>query len=121
MKRFFLGLALTGMFFAAMLSTSIVITGCKSPTQQKVAVNTLFSLHKAADLALDDYLDLVNKGTLATNSVPKVLTAYTTFQAAYNSAVVLVASGTNIVAPQSVVDAAAAFASTVTSAKKGSL
>ena len=99
-----------------------IVTGCKhTPTQQKVAVNTLLSLHLTVDAALDGYLDLVRNGTLATNAVPKVLASYTQFQIAFNSAVLLVASNTNSAAPPNVGEAATSFLTAITSAKKGGL
>jgi hypothetical protein len=113
---------LTALILAFSLALPVAIsTGCKSPTTQKVSVNTLFTLHKTADAALDGYLDLVNQGKLATNSVPKVLASYTQFQGVYNTAILFVANNTNAVPPQAVVDAAVDFANTVTSAKKGAL
>jgi len=96
-----------------------MLTGCHTPTTQKVAVNTLFTLHKTADLALDDYLDLMNQGKVATNSLPTVLRAYTKFQQAFNAAVVYVGSNTNATPPAAVLSAAASFAATVATAKKG--
>ena len=123
MKRFLRLPALVLILIASIASFTAVstLTGCKSPTVQKQSVNTLFTLHKTADAALDTFLDLVNKGTISTNSVPKVLSAYTQFQAAYNAAVVFVGSSTNALPPQAVQDAAVSFANTVAAAKKGSL
>lgn len=118
MKRFLLSLSLVAAFFVVGMSGSIVLIGCKSPTVQKQSVNTLFTLHKTADAALDGYLDSIHKGIVATNDLPKVLSAYTTFQNAYNAAVTLVASNTNAVPPQALQDAAAEFASAVSTADK---
>lgn len=96
-----------------------ITTGCKSPTTQKLAVQTLFTVHKTADAALDGYLDLVIKGLVATNGVPRVSKAYNDFQSAYNAAVVVVAMNTNATAPQAVLDAAVNLSTTITTVKKG--
>lgn len=119
MKRFFLGLALTTAFFVVMMSSSVIVTGCKSPTVQSQAVKTLFSVGTAVDTTYKAYLDLVISGQLATNSVPKVAQAYGTFQNAFRVGVELVASNTNAAAPQITLDAAAAFNTAVSNAKKG--
>ena len=98
---------------------SVITTGCQTASVQKQGANILYTLHKTADLALDDYLDLVVKGTVKTNSIPRVMSAYASFQLAYSGAVALVASSSNAVPPQAVLDSAAAFASIVSDAKKG--
>lgn len=98
-----------------------VVTGCHTPTQQKLAVTTIVSTHQVVDAALDSYLDLVVTGKLATNAVPKVLTAYASYQSAYNSALTIVLGNTNAPAPPSLSNAAESFITTIGSAKKGSL
>ena len=106
------------------VAVSLTLPSCaflQKPTTQRVAVNTLFSTHKAVDLVLDGYLDLIVKGQLVTNSLPKVAAKYDNFQAAFRLAVVVVAGDTNAVAPPTVTDAARAFTDTVTLAKKGGL
>lgn len=114
-----LGIIVIGITLMIPMLTTI---GCKTtPTQQKIAVNTLFSLHTTVDVALDGYLDLVNKHLLVTNSVSKVLNAYLTFQSVYNGAVVFVANNTNAVAPQNLVDETSTFIKTVDLARKGGL
>jgi hypothetical protein len=97
---------------------TVPLTGCKTtPTVQKQSVNTLFTLHKTADAALDGYLDSIHKGVVATNDLPAVLRAYTTFQTAYNAAVNIVAANTNGLPTQAVQDAAASFATAIATAK----
>jgi len=46
----------------------------------------------------------VNKGILATNNIPKILNAYANFQSVYMGAVAYVASNTNAIAPQALVN-----------------
>src|SRR5262245_4525777 len=87
----------------------VAFTGCKSPTVQRQAVNTLYSVHKSVDAAFDSYLDLVVKQIISAKHVLKVVNAYDDFQNVYNSALIVVASNTNSVAPQEVMDAAAKF------------
>jgi len=103
------------------MTVSIIVngTGCQSASVQKQSANILYTLHKTADLALDDYLDLVVNGVIKTNSIPKVMSAYASFQLAYAGAVAQVASSSNAVPPKAVMDSAAAFASIVSDARKG--
>lgn len=109
------------LLILALLSPVALTTGCKNPTQQKLAVNTITSTHQAVDFLLDSYLDLVVAKQIPTNSVPTVLQSYATYQSAYNAALVIVLGNTNAPAPPALSDAAANFTSTVTAAKKGSL
>lgn len=107
-----------------LVNTGIIVgvSGCKlPPSQQKIAVNTLSTVHQTVDVALDGYLDLVIKGQLSTNNVPVVLNAYGRFQQAYNAGLLVVANNTNAVAPQDVITAADAFNSVLSLAKKGGL
>lgn len=110
MKRLLLALFLIVAFCPAMT--------CHNPTQQKLTVNTLTSLHQVVDASLNGYLDLVVAGKVRTNDVPRVLTSYGQFQGAYNAALVFALGNTNAVPPQYVVDAAASFSTTLTSAKQ---
>lgn len=110
--------ALIPLLFALALSP-VLFTGCKSPTQHKQTVNTMFTIHTTVDLALDGYYALVIKGVVPTNGVPKVSSAYDKFQEAYSAAVVVVGSNTNALVPQSVADAAKNVSETITAAKGG--
>lgn len=109
-----LAVALIGM-------PALVTTGCKAPTQQKLALNTITSSHQAVDFALDSYLDLVLNKKLATNGVPAVMQSYGVYQSAYNAALTLVLGNTNAPAPPELNKAATSFTDTVTQAKKGAL
>lgn len=113
---------LAALVLALAITTPVVITsGCKTPTQQKFAVNTITTTHEAVDFLLDGYLDLVLANKLSTNSVPTVLRSYGLYQTAYNSALVIVLGNTNASSPAALSDAAASFTTTVTAAKKDSL
>ena len=115
MKQFF-----AAVFVALSLAMCpILATGCKTPTQQKQTVNTMFTIHKTVDLALDGYYALVIKGVVTTNGVPKVSAAYNQFQSAFAAAVVIVGSSTNAMVPQTVADAAAQVTAEITAAKGG--
>lgn len=115
MKKY-LAFALAGLMLAV---SPVVFTACHTPTQQKVTVNTMFTLHKTVDAALDGYINLVITGKVPTNGLTKVTAAYNQFQSAFNVAVAFVASHTNAVIPQTVADAAANVSSTITAAKEG--
>lgn len=110
--RVFSVLALSvGLFCWAVVP--LALTGCKSPTQQKFSVNTITTTHLAVDAALDSYLDLVVAGKVPTNNVPDVLTAYGTYQKAYNAALTIVLGNTNAPVPPSLSEAAIIFTETV--------
>jgi hypothetical protein len=84
---------------------ALLILGC-STTAQRKAANTLESVHKTVDAAYDGYIDLVIRGTLKTNSFPVIAGHYTTFQASYLAAVLVVAGDTNGIAPVNITDKA---------------
>ena len=102
---------------AIITTTAFVACGCRAPSAQKQSVNTLFSLHKTVDAALDSYLDAVVSGTLHTNGVPIVLKAYADFQTVYNSAVAVAVMNTNAPPNPAVSDMAATFVNLTRKAK----
>lgn len=103
------------------VATMPIVTGCHTPTQQKLAVTTIVSTHQVVDAALDSYLDLVVAGKLATNGVPTVLTSYGLYQKAYNDALTIVLGNTNAPAPPALSQAVSSFTTTITNVKKGAL
>lgn len=105
----------------AIITPVAITTGCRVPSQQKFAVNTITTTHLAVDAALDSYLDLVVAGKIATNSVPAVMASYGVYQLTYNSALVVVLNNSNAPAPPALSDAAVKFTDTIAAAKKGSL
>ena len=94
--------------------------GCKT-SQQRQAVNTLFTVGKSVDKVYAGYFDLVVAGKISTNTVPRVSAVYMNFQTMFKAGVEFVASNTNAAAPQFVLDAATSFTQTVEQAKKGTL
>lgn len=70
-------------------------------TQQRVAVNTLFSLEQGATAAVDGYDSRVIKGVLPTNDVPRVSALYNKFQASMLVALDAVQFNSNAIAPPS--------------------
>lgn len=120
MKKDLLTIITCISLFAGALTLPVVTTGCKT-SQQKLAVNTLFTVGKTVDATYKAYLDLVISGKLATNNVPRVSADYRTFQQVYSTGIEFVAGNTNAAAPQMVLDAAKAFSNTVDAAKKGAL
>ena len=88
-------------------------TGCASASHQKIAVQTLGTVHKATDTAYKTYIALVLKGQLSEDGVGAASNAYRDFQAVFGQAVILVRGNTNAAVPQAVYDAAAKVQSTV--------
>lgn len=95
MKRF---LAACYLAVALCVGGSFVIVGC-STTQQKAAVNTIFSLQTATHAAYDAYIDAVITGKASTNGVPAVSRALSQFNYATLIALNAAQFGTNAVAP----------------------
>lgn len=89
---------------AAVLTVAFVV-GCVS--QSRTAYNTLASIQAVTTGAYGDYLNLVVKGKLPTNSVPTISKDYNTFQATWTAACMIAQWNTNSVAPQQVLDASA--------------
>ena len=79
-----------------------LIVGCNT-TQQRVAYNTIATIEQTATLAVDDYFTLVINGTIKTNSVPVVSKSFNYLQAAGKLAADASESGTNALAPSSLV------------------
>lgn len=71
------------------------LNGCAKPGVHRQAVNTLFTTGYTVDTAYKSYLDLVVRGELKTNDVPRVSRAYMDFQKAFAVAVELAAMNTN--------------------------
>lgn len=94
----------------------LFLWGCTLP-QQRITYNTLYSTHVAVDAAYDGYNDLVLKGAVATNDVPKVAQAYRTFQASWNLALQAAMFTTNAITPPTVAAQAMAVLSTISTAE----
>ena len=92
-------------------------TGCANPSHQKLAVQTLGSIHKATDATYKGYITLVLQGHLSESGVAPASEAYRQFQSVFGEAVILVRGNTNAAVPQSVFDAAAKVSSTVETLK----
>jgi len=91
---------------------STAIVGC-STASQRPAYNTIFSVEQTATLAVDDYFKLVIKGTLTTNGVPAVAKGFNDLQAAGRVAAAVSESGTNALAPASLIIEATALGSLI--------
>jgi hypothetical protein len=88
------------------LATALAIAlliGCAS--QQKLLYNTLASVQSVTTGAFNGYLDLAVKGTIPTNSIPKISNDYNTFEQLWTAAVMVAQFNTNTVAPPVVVSA----------------
>lgn len=86
MKRFFLGLFITGAWFALMVSTSLVITGCASTNASRVAYTSTEALGKtvdAASQAFTDYEVVRAKAVLGPTADQLALRAWTLEDEAY--------------------------------------
>lgn len=63
----------------------VLLLGCASP-----AYKSLTAVGHAVDTSVNVYFDLVVKGVVRTNDVPKVSQAYNTFQTVFSNAVLMV-------------------------------
>ncbi len=91
----------------------IIIAGCTT-TSQRTTYNTIATVEQTATLAVDDYYSLVLKGTISTNGVPTVSKAFNDLQAAATAATITAESGTNALAPASLVLEASALGTLIT-------
>lgn len=111
MKKTFLSSALSALMFCAGLT--LFSTGCTAPAQ-RTAYNTIFTVEQTATLAVDDYFSLVIKGTLSTNGVPTVASAFDSLQSAGRLAATASELGTNALAPSGLIIEAANLGNLIT-------
>jgi len=97
----------------------LLLCGCGTPSVQRQAVNTLYTVHKSVDTAYDTYLDLVVAKVAPVSGVRNVNKEYNNFQLVYNAAVTIVAGNTNAPAPPNVLEAAGKVNTAIDTAKKG--
>jgi hypothetical protein len=102
-------------FIAFNAGLVVTTSGCK--TTQAAAYKTLAGVGAATDNAVKAYFDLVVAGTVKTNGVPKVATAYSQFQTVYGVAVLAARSNPTNPVPAAVTLSAANVAATITAAK----
>jgi len=76
--------------------------GCTSG-QQRTSFNTIYSLESGVTKAYNGYVDLVIKGSVSTNSLPKIKKAFNDFQASELVALDAVQFNTNALAPAALV------------------
>lgn len=115
MKRLLVAITIV---FALWLPITATLTGCKTPTAQRQAFNTVYSLGATVDASYRAYLDLVVTGQVSTNGVRAVAQQYNAFQDAFRAAVVVVTLNTNAPAPASLIGKAAEVTATIENAKK---
>lgn len=94
----------------------IVLVGCAT-TQQRTTYNTLYSVEQTAMTSYDAYLDLVVKGKVATNDVPRVSRAFDAFQAQMQFAVKQSQYNWTNIAPADVTSALSNLVWTIQTAK----
>jgi len=104
--------------FALLLPISAILTGCKTPTAQRQAFNSVYSVGAAVDASYRAYLDLVISGQLKTNSVPSVSAYYNAFQNSFRAASLLVVMNTNVPPTADLITRAALVTSKIEAAKK---
>lgn len=90
--------------------------GC-STSAQRITYNTLASVGATANSAYSAYLDLVVKGSVKTNDVPKVSAAYNTFEMAFAAAISAAQFNPTNPAPANVTDLANNLLSAISAAK----
>lgn len=98
-KRIVSSLLALALIIGTMTGVPAIITGC-STSQQRTAVNSLFTVGNTVDSAYKAYLDGVVAGAIKTNDVPEISRQYVVFQRAFAVAVETSALSSN--APPSV-------------------
>lgn len=76
----------------------LCLSACTT-SQQTTTYNALASLEATADTSYSNYVALVIKGTISTNSLPQVSKAYNDLHAGIIAAAAIDQSGTNVFAP----------------------
>jgi uncharacterized lipoprotein YehR (DUF1307 family) len=84
------------MLLGSLLAFSLA--GCTT-SQQTTTYNALASLEATADISYSNYVTLVIKGQISTNSLPAISKAYNDLHAAVNLAATLDQAGTNVTVP----------------------
>jgi hypothetical protein len=84
------------------LGLAVFITAC-STSSQRTEYNTIATIEQTASTAIDGYYTLVIKGVISTNGVPTVSKAFNDLQASAALAATIASSGTNALAPSSLV------------------
>lgn len=79
-----------------------LLCGCPGPIQ-RTSFNTIYSLESGVTKAYSGYVDLVIKGSVSTNSLPKIKKAFNDFQASELVALDAVQFNTNALAPAALV------------------
>lgn len=98
MKR----LAVPFLLFLLAIGLCSLPQGCTT-NQQTIGYKTIYSLESGTTATYQGYLDLVIKGQVPTNDVPKVAKAYNIFHSAAMVALDGVAYNTNALASSSLV------------------
>jgi len=89
------------LLWSTLLAAGLFIA-CNT-NQQHIAYTTLYGLEQGVSAAYSSYLNLVIKGSLPTNDVPKVSKAFNTFQASSLVALDAVQFDTNAIAPPNLI------------------
>lgn len=83
----------------------------------RASYNTLAVVGNTATAAYSGYMDMVVKGQVATNPVPRVATTYNTFQGAYGLAVTAAQFNLTNLAPDNVLNLLSNLLVTIDNAK----
>lgn len=102
MKKIFSLFALIAALAGACVITGSAMTGCKSPPQ-RLAFNSITSVEQATSAAFDGYMSAAIDGTIASDAVPKIASAFNKFQKSYLVALDGVQYNTNALAPPSLI------------------
>ena len=91
------------------------VVGCT--TTARTRYNTLATVQATTSKAVEGYFDLVIKGKLPTNNVPRVTKAYDTYLVIWGAAVDVAQWNTNTAAPTAVTTASSAVLKEVAGAQ----
>lgn len=100
-------------------TSALLFTACNgcSTSQQRQSINTIRSTADAVNTAYAGYLDLVIRGDLKTNDVPRVSEAYNAFQLAFSAAITVATVSSNSPPSPELANAASQALLTIQSAR----
>lgn len=106
------------LFLSASLVVVAIVVGCTSTTQT-TTYNALATIEATADTSYSNYVALVIKGTIPTNSLPTVSKAYNDLHSAIALAATLDQAGTNAIVGTNVTAELTALITLITTATQG--
>jgi hypothetical protein len=102
----------------SLVALLVIMLGCTT-SQQTNTYNALATLELTADSSYSNYVALVIKGNISTNSLPQVSKAYNDLHAAIIAAAALDQAGTNVFVPANLTVELTDLVNLITTATQG--